>query len=257
MLAVILCSLLIGAILALVAQALLLRKWFFSLPVTGPQRRPQSDRFSLPKVGSKTARHETSACKQVCGSGKACVWGGAGFQKMTSNKDAKTKTKRKEKTREMATKARVLRTHRRCALQGGRGWVKSQRGGNILTCDLTGDDGGDKQGGRGKTKGLVTLETPYAGIQLGTFFKGSEVMTETRRKSLVFETDDCMRKPGLKMSTCSTDATKQGNHGKKTERRGFFSLCRKFKILFWILKRRRWKKRVCASIWSSNFSSMS
>ena len=50
MLAVILCSVLIGAILAIVAQALLLRKWFFSLPVTGPPKRPQFDKFSLPKV---------------------------------------------------------------------------------------------------------------------------------------------------------------------------------------------------------------
>ena len=53
MLAVILCSLLIGAILAIVAQALLLRKWFFSLPVTGPPKRSQFDRFSLPKVRSR------------------------------------------------------------------------------------------------------------------------------------------------------------------------------------------------------------
>lgn len=53
MLAVILCCLLIGAILAIVAQALLLRKWFFSLPVTGPPKRSQFDRFSLPKVRSR------------------------------------------------------------------------------------------------------------------------------------------------------------------------------------------------------------
>ena len=50
MIAVIISSMLIGAILAIVAQVFLLKKWFLSLPVTEPPRRPQYDQFNLPQV---------------------------------------------------------------------------------------------------------------------------------------------------------------------------------------------------------------
>ena len=100
------------------------------------------------------------------------------------NNQQKCETAGKQKTRDWATKAKVLRCRHRCAPRG-RG-VTCQRGGwhfpVVMTCDVTSDGGGGGgwQAGAKKTKGSRHFWNTVCSNTTSRLFKGSEVMNRRR-----------------------------------------------------------------------------